>query len=448
MRAPFAPSTPQIRFHPAAAAVEVQALYRGIVIDARCLRADDPAPYLIGSADGVDAPAATELLTTAAHPLVSADAAGFAVALTEQMTGAVLFEDRSLPLSELLATEGTQFVAPPAARLQIACGEVAFLVSATAAPPLVPRPATRPRDRWPALVAFAAVFLMMALVSWLPPDAQVLSYDALNKDRLWAASTTIPEVTPPAPRAPGGASAGPATKPTAAAGAPRHTASRRVGHPPRGAAPPDVGHQGLLGVLLGAPGRSWSALFSNDSALRPGSFDDLVDGDPAGQDIGLQATGTGAAPIGPLVGGGQLGRIGGCDAHCQERARQVGRLAAGLPRHLPRVPEVIAIGGVVRGSLDREIVRRIIRRHLNEVKYCYEQQLPRHADLAGRITVQFTIAPAGRVVASLVQSSTVGNIAVESCIVQAVRRWEFPQPAGGGLVMVSYPFVLVPAGAP
>jgi hypothetical protein len=31
--------------------------------------------------------------------------------------------------------------------------------------------------------------------------------------------------------------------------------------------------------------------------------------------------------------------------------------------------------------------------------------------------------------------------------VQAVRRWEFPKPMGGGIVMLSYPFVLTRAGA-
>src|SRR3954465_15763100 len=84
MRAPNAPLTPQIRLHPEAAAVEVQALYRGIVIGARCLTGDDAA-FLIGCAKGVDAPAAAALLSTDAHPLVSHDAGGFSVELTEQM---------------------------------------------------------------------------------------------------------------------------------------------------------------------------------------------------------------------------------------------------------------------------------------------------------------------------------------------------------------------------
>jgi len=100
----------------------------------------------------------------------------------------------------------------------------------------------------------------------------------------------------------------------------------------------------------------------------------------------------------------------------------------------------------VRGSLDKEIIRRIIRRHLNEVKYCYEQELAKKPALGGRIMVQFTIAASGQVIASTLQNSTVGDSRVENCTVQAVRRWEFPYPAGGGMVVVSYPFVLTPNG--
>jgi hypothetical protein len=38
------------------------------------------------------------------------------------------------------------------------------------------------------------------------------------------------------------------------------------------------------------------------------------------------------------------------------------------------------------------------------------------------------------------------NPPVEQCIAGAVRRWEFPKPEGG-IVIVSYPFVLKAAGA-
>jgi glyoxylase-like metal-dependent hydrolase (beta-lactamase superfamily II) len=101
--------------------------------------------------------------------------------------------------------------------------------------------------------------------------------------------------------------------------------------------------------------------------------------------------------------------------------------------------------GMPRGSLDKEIIRRVIRRHINEVKSCYEKELATKPTLAGRIMVQFTIAASGKVVASVVQDSTMDNSRVETCTVEAVRGWEFPKPIGGGIVIVSYPFVLSPA---
>jgi glyoxylase-like metal-dependent hydrolase (beta-lactamase superfamily II) len=99
---------------------------------------------------------------------------------------------------------------------------------------------------------------------------------------------------------------------------------------------------------------------------------------------------------------------------------------------------------VPRGRLDKEIVRRIIRRHINEVKACYERELIERPMLGGRVMVQFTIGTTGQVIASVLQNSTLGSDRGETCIVQAVRRWEFPKPIGGGDVIVSYPFVLTP----
>jgi TonB family protein len=123
-----------------------------------------------------------------------------------------------------------------------------------------------------------------------------------------------------------------------------------------------------------------------------------------------------------------------------------GSKVGGLRNRKASAPEVVPGTAEVRGSLDKELIRRIIRRHINEVKYCYEQELTKKPDLGGRIMVQFTIAASGQVIASVLQNSTMGNARVENCTVQAVRRWEFPKPLGGGIVIVSYPFVLTPAG--
>jgi hypothetical protein len=453
MRATAAPSTPQIRLHPDAAAVEVQALFRGVVISSRCLVSDQPAAFLIGSARGVDTPVATSLLAGDAHSLITNDARGFTIDLTEQMTGTVIFEDHSAPLAELLRTQGPQFVPPPAARVQISCGEVAFLVTPTAPPTTVPRaPARRLDEHWALALSAAALLLMLTLVAFIPPETRAISGDNLadleHQRTVIAIPPVLPSRAPAGPRLPGGSGGGPGTKPIATPTPHRPIASHRPPATPRGRAPVDVRQTGVLGVLASAQGHSWEGIFSHDQVLDPASLRDLIgDGGGPGR-IGLGTTGTGAGPgYGPLIGAGPAGTIGGCGPACQEGIR-VGTLTkAKLEPHPIHGPEIIPQPAVVRGSLDKEIVRRTIRRHLNEVKFCYERELLRRPSLAGRLSVQFTIAPAGNVLASAVQSSTLDNATVESCVTQAVQRWSFPHPQGGGVVVVSYPFVMVPAGA-
>jgi TonB family protein len=97
------------------------------------------------------------------------------------------------------------------------------------------------------------------------------------------------------------------------------------------------------------------------------------------------------------------------------------------------------------GTIDKEIVRRVIRHHLNEVKFCYDKELMRRQDIAGRVVARFLIDTNGRVAASAIESSTLAAPAVDRCIAEAVRRWEFPKPPGG-VVSVSYPFQFKPAG--
>src|SRR4051812_47478989 len=62
------------------------------------------------------------------------------------------------------------------------------------------------------------------------------------------------------------------------------------------------------------------------------------------------------------------------------------------------------------GTLDKEVIRRVIRRHLPEVRFCYEKELARSPNLFGRVIVQFTIAGTGEVVDSFVQRSTVKSL--------------------------------------
>jgi TonB family protein len=96
---------------------------------------------------------------------------------------------------------------------------------------------------------------------------------------------------------------------------------------------------------------------------------------------------------------------------------------------------------IVVGGLSRDVINRIIQRHYNEVKYCYEKELTKDPSLYGKVTVSFLIEGSGRVADALVQQSTMGNEPVETCIVNHVRRWAFPAPEGGSTVQVTYPYV-------
>lgn len=117
-----------------------------------------------------------------------------------------------------------------------------------------------------------------------------------------------------------------------------------------------------------------------------------------------------------------------------------------LPPPEPEPPSAptVSDGTEVRGSLDREVIRSTIRRHVSEVRYCYEEALARDPTLAGRVTVSFVIGPTGAVQSASSSRSTLSGpraTEVAECIVRRVRTWTFPAPDGGGIVAVDYPFV-------
>jgi hypothetical protein len=209
---------------------------------------------------------------------------------------------------------------------------------------------------------------------------------------------------------------------------------------------------GVLGILNANKGSILASIYGRDSALGSDAADVLggLVGTEVGEaygvgGLGLVGSGRGGGGTGEgTIGLGNLGTIG--KGGGGGSGSGYGRGAGGLGGRRAGAPEVVPGTAEVRGSLDKEIIRRIIRRHINEVKFCYERELVKNQNLVGRVMIQFTIAGTGMVAASVVQASTMNNPPVEQCIAQAVRRWEFPKPSGGGIVVVTYPFVLKAAG--
>ncbi len=95
----------------------------------------------------------------------------------------------------------------------------------------------------------------------------------------------------------------------------------------------------------------------------------------------------------------------------------------------------------VDGGLDKEIIARIIRSQLGQIRYCYERQLSANPDLYGKIMVKFTIGSAGSVVAQAIGNTSLNNAMVEGCILRRIAGWQFPTPKGGTKVLVTYPFL-------
>lgn len=82
-----------------------------------------------------------------------------------------------------------------------------------------------------------------------------------------------------------------------------------------------------------------------------------------------------------------------------------------------------------------------MRAHNADVRLCYERELARRPSLVGRVVVRFVISATGAVQAATIESSDLEAPAVDDCVIGAVRRWTFPEPEGGGIVAVTYPFL-------
>jgi outer membrane biosynthesis protein TonB len=156
-------------------------------------------------------------------------------------------------------------------------------------------------------------------------------------------------------------------------------------------------------------------------------------GDPYGVG-GLGARGTGSGGGGTAIGIGGLGIKGSGAGAGGYGGVELGGKGKEETRFIPGKTVVI-------GGLSRDVINRIIQRHYNEVKYCYEKELTRDPGLYGKVSVLFVIDGTGRVSDALVQQTTLSSEPVESCILTHVRRWVFPQPEGGSTVQVTYPYL-------
>ena len=101
---------------------------------------------------------------------------------------------------------------------------------------------------------------------------------------------------------------------------------------------------------------------------------------------------------------------------------------------------------VVVGSIDPELIRKVVHEHRAQIRTCYETQLTMVPNLAGKVVSAWTIDPTGVVTEAHTQESTLHDKTVETCVSTKIKTWRFPIPKGGGEVFVTYPFIFTPGG--
>lgn len=95
---------------------------------------------------------------------------------------------------------------------------------------------------------------------------------------------------------------------------------------------------------------------------------------------------------------------------------------------------------VVLGSMDPELLRKILREYLPQFRHCYQKELERNDSAQGVIDLNFRILGNGKV----------GNINITSkkgrfsnsgkgCMANVLKLIDFPKPKGGGVVDIRQP---------
>jgi hypothetical protein len=202
----------------------------------------------------------------------------------------------------------------------------------------------------------------------------------------------------------------------------------------------NLGFLGMLGKknLSKAAGGIPSTLADASPGAGPGGREGSGGELLVGLGQGVRKTTVGNTGVAGLGGVGTKGVGGGAGGYGNTL------IGSGEGRALSNV--AISNDMILEGGLDRAVIQATIAKYLSQVRNCYEEQLQGNPGLTGQVTMAFVINGGGNVAQASVQSSTLGNAKVESCISTKLKTWKFPQPVGGVNVKVNYPFLLRPVG--
>ncbi|WP_428266957.1 AgmX/PglI C-terminal domain-containing protein [Haliangium sp.] len=424
--------------------------------------------FTIGTDPGCDAN--SDGAPAAVFPLVRWDDAGVTVHIAGAMQARMQRGGQVHTWDELAALgvvrpspmlPGARALAlPPSGNVRVVLGPTAFLIRSVPgvrAQPLagVRGPERRALGFW--LASVGAHLGLLALLTAIPPAPQDLTLELGSPSQRIINAAWKPTEAEPQPPPSDGPQAGLAAptdskaNPNASDPRANDSASPRSG----GGQHSDTDRPGSLHDARLAARRGGMLAFLGD---RPGVFDPLADIGSFDQEAGVvDAYGT-VAGLGPgstwgqfgqgpggfgidpggTVGSGTYGTIrwpgqdgppGGGSGPGWRRTRTPGEVP------MPTVGPIVTIGG-----LDKNIVRRYVRRQHERVRHCYEKALLTAPNLAGTVTARFVISPNGAVLES--QAAGIGHPELERCVAQVIENIRFPRAGHNDLAKVTYPFEL------
>ena len=198
-----------------------------------------------------------------------------------------------------------------------------------------------------------------------------------------------------------------------------------------------VAQKGLV-KILGAVGQAGGGALANVLA-QGGGFSD---------DIGAALAGAGGVAIATEAGGPSRKGEGAA------QATGIGALATSGGGSGARLREKqdVAVRGSVSAegdadvdspTVDKEALGRFIKLRLRSIQGCYETQLKRNPNLRGKVVLRFTIGTRGQVVEVSIDSDTMGNDEIASCVMRLVKAWRLPFTPDTD-TPVSFPFLFQP----
>lgn len=110
-----------------------------------------------------------------------------------------------------------------------------------------------------------------------------------------------------------------------------------------------------------------------------------------------------------------------------------------LGRGMALVPGDLAGTASDDPSCDARTLRRVVRKHLPRIEYCYERALLADRTLAGAVDTRFTILPDGHVIDAHADGLSPDLAACITTVLSAMRF-----PAAGATCQVRYPFHVRP----